>query len=192
MISAKLKSIQDCKGRLKEFIGDEGILSLAKEGICPHYVLKNPSTQEESIWFVPSELNEWIEKNFLLFNEGFLSQKYCFIHFDKTMHKAVGSIPRELESIEDLYELPMQAIYTPPGIYFLCRDAQIQYVGQSTNVLKRILTHISEGVKDFDSVYFITCPKSQLDNLEKELINCYKPPLNKVAYKYYVSPPNKN
>jgi hypothetical protein len=163
----KLKKIQECGGMLKEMVGDEGVLSLAKDGICPHYIITNPITKEESIWFVPSELNQWFEDNYINFNEGGFEQKYTFIHFNKEIHKASGQIPLELSKIKELYHLPIEHVSTPPGIYFLCKEGLIKYIGQAYNVCSRVVAHVNEGIKGFDSVFFITCPINRLTELNK-------------------------
>jgi len=182
MIDAnKLKKIQDCKGRLKEIVGDEGVLQLAKNGICPHYIITNPITREESIWFIPSEINEWFETNFINYRDGAFVQNYTFVHFNKELHKANGTIPNELCKIKELYHLPIEHISTPPGIYFLCKNGKIQYIGQAVNVASRVITHITEGLKDFDSVFFITCSINRLTQLESSLIRYFQPELNKTC-----------
>jgi len=116
----KLKKVEDCKGRLKEIVGNEGILHLAKEGACPHYIIINPITKEESIWFVPAELNKWLEENFCYYQEGNFTPKYSFLYLNKVLHEP-QSVPQELMMIKDLYHLPIDYVRTPPGIYFLCK-----------------------------------------------------------------------
>lgn len=177
--SSKLRKIQDCKGRLKEIIGDEGVLKLAKDGICPHYIITNPITKEESIWFIPSELNEWFDDNFVTCRKGHFIQNYSFYHFNKELHKVNDKVPDELIRIKDLYRLPIENVSTPPGIYFLCKEGKIKYIGQAVNVAGRIIQHLNEGVKDFDSVYFIACPINQLTQLETSLIRYFQPELNR-------------
>ncbi len=177
----KLKKIQDCRGRLKEIVGDEGVLQLAKDGICPHYIITNPITKEESFWFVPSEINEWFESNYIRYNEGGFTPSYTFIYFNKDLHKAADGIPEELNKVSDLYHLPIEHIITPPGVYFLCKNKKIQYIGQASNVGSRIITHISDGLKDFDSVYFIACPINRLTEIESALIRYFRPNLNKTC-----------
>jgi hypothetical protein len=177
----KLRKIQDCKGRLKEIVGDEGVIQLAMDGICPHYVLTNPLTKEESIWFVPSELNYWFEENFIRFQQGNFTPNYQFTYFSKDDCLATGEIPDELHKIQDLYQIPIEHISTPPGIYFLCKGKKIQYIGQATNVASRIVTHIKEGLKDFDKVLFITSPIRRLTEVETALIRYFRPPLNKTC-----------
>lgn len=175
----KLKKITDCKGKYKDIIGEDGILQLAKDGICPHYVLINPLTKEETIWFIPSELNEWYQNNYTTYREGEASMNYKFLYFNQYENKATGQIPDELVHIKNLYSLPIEYISTPPGIYFLCKGKKIQYIGQAVNVSSRIINHISEGVKDFDSVFYVICPIKQLNELESALIKFYQPELNK-------------
>lgn len=179
--TSKLKKIEECKGRIKEIIGDAAILDLAKNGICPHYIVINPITQEESIFFISSELNEWLSENFVRYNQGCITPSFRFIHFNKEEFKAPGNVPVELSYISNLYYLPIENINTPPGIYFLCKGQKVQYIGQAKNVAARIITHISEGIKDFDSVYFIPYAVDRLFELETALIRHLQPPLNKTC-----------
>lgn len=184
MIDAtKLKKIQDCKGRYKEIIGDEDCLKLAHDGILPHYVIINPITKEQSLYFVASEINDWFNSNFIKYNEGYFPQSFHFHFFDKEQHQPTGDIPEELNKISDLYELPMSIINTPPGVYFLCADKVIVYIGQAVNISNRINAHIAQGLKSFNRVFFIPCPINRLNQLESSLIRYFKPPLNKTSIK---------
>jgi len=62
------------------------------------------------------------------------------------------------------------------GIYFLIKNKKIVYVGQSVSVYKRILEHVD---KDYDSYYWIKCPKNKLNSVEALYIHLFKPILNK-------------
>jgi len=62
------------------------------------------------------------------------------------------------------------------GIYFLIKNKKIVYVGQSVSVYKRIPEHVD---KDFDSYYWIRCPKHKLNSVETLYIHLFKPCLNK-------------
>lgn len=179
--ASKLKKAEDCRGRIKEMVGDDGLIQLAKDGIIPHYVVKNPLTGEESFWFIASEINDWFNQNYIRYVNGFFTPKFEFLIFDPNNY-AIGQedvIPPELSKVQDLYKLPMEAINTPPGIYFLCKGSAIQYIGQAANVSARVFTHMNEGLKDFDQVYFITCPINRLNKLESALIRYYQPPYNR-------------
>lgn len=61
------------------------------------------------------------------------------------------------------------------GVYFLIKDDEIIYIGQSINIAHRIASHRD---KDFDSMAFIGCLKTDLDVLESLYILAYRPKLN--------------
>jgi len=63
------------------------------------------------------------------------------------------------------------------GIYFLVKDNDIVYVGQSIEVPSRVRGHKSTG-KKFDSAYFIPVPEAALNEVERAFIAVLKPPLN--------------
>jgi hypothetical protein len=179
--ASKLKSISDCKGKIKDILNDNDIIALAKNGICPHYLITNPITKEETIWFIPSELNDWFVNTFVQYRQGHFEQKHNFIYFNKYEFKIKSKIPDELLIIDNLFELPIGNIFTTSGIYFLCLDGKIKYIGQAENISARAYTHYKEGIKNFDSVFFITCPKKQLFELENSLIKYFRPEYNIAA-----------
>lgn len=174
----KLRKIEDCKGKLKDIIGNEGILHLAKEGICPHYVIINPITKEETIWFIASELNRWLDENYIKHKDGHFTPEYHFIYLDKKLYKPKNDVPEELLKIHNLYQLPIDNIHTPPGVYFLCKDKEIRYVGKSINVAHRLMYHIAENTKEFNAVFYIPCPYSKLTEIESALIRYFRPMYN--------------
>lgn len=61
------------------------------------------------------------------------------------------------------------------GVYFLVKDNEIAYIGQSINIASRITQHRD---KDFDSVSYVACHKNELDILESLYILAYQPILN--------------
>lgn len=60
------------------------------------------------------------------------------------------------------------------GVYFLIRDQTIYYIGQTTNVLARVLKHRQSGRK-FDSFAFIPCAPEHLNELEQTYITFLLP-----------------
>ena len=64
------------------------------------------------------------------------------------------------------------------GIYYLLREDEIVYIGQSTNILFRVATHLNLGVKVFDSYMYELCTPQLLDKLELESIIKHKPLYN--------------
>ena len=65
-----------------------------------------------------------------------------------------------------------------PGIYFLWQDDELQYIGKSSNILKRIGEHAT--CKVFDTYSFIECDIADMATLEQAYIKQYQPPLNTV------------
>lgn len=70
-------------------------------------------------------------------------------------------------------------------IYALIKDQEIVYIGQSSNVMARLGSHIQERVKDFDS-YSIVCKVNQdeVDEVEQKYIQELKPKYNIVHNKH--------
>jgi hypothetical protein len=175
-----LKKAQDLKGKIKEFLSTEQIEQLAAESRIPHYIITNPITLETTYCFSSSEVNDWFASNYLMYNACKIEQSLTFLKFDNSLHKAPKdeTIPHELSLIKNLYKLPVENINTPPGIYFLCLEGKIVYIGQSVNVAQRIVTHLNERQKEFNEVYFIPCHVNNLLTFEASLIRFFSPKYN--------------
>lgn len=63
------------------------------------------------------------------------------------------------------------------GVYFLIKENEVVYVGQSVNIAARIIAHKNDG-KVFDEVKFILCEKEKLDEKEMFFIKLLQPKLN--------------
>jgi excinuclease UvrABC nuclease subunit len=63
-----------------------------------------------------------------------------------------------------------------PGIYFLCKNAEIVYIGKTISVAQRVESH--RGIKDFDSVLLLRTPEELLNSVEIYWIKRLRPPLN--------------
>lgn len=66
------------------------------------------------------------------------------------------------------------------GVYFLIKNNEIVYVGQSTDIFSRISVH--RKTKDFDSYNYILFPEvsdEKLNNLEAEYIGKFTPKYNR-------------
>lgn len=63
------------------------------------------------------------------------------------------------------------------GVYFLLQNGKVVYVGQSTNVEKRLISH-KWTEKQFDSYRVIPCAKDLLLYYEKRWIKRFKPIYN--------------
>lgn len=64
------------------------------------------------------------------------------------------------------------------GVYFLIDYAgEIVYVGQSVNVLSRVLQHEANGVQ-FNKVTILVCDQAELNHEEEKYIKALQPRLN--------------
>jgi hypothetical protein len=88
------------------------------------------------------------------------------------LQKKPAKLPKALEEIEELVEVPAMH---PPGVYFLCQENQVVYVGQSMNPSARIAQHQAD--KQFNRVFMI--PTNNLDAVETMYIKKFKPKYNK-------------
>lgn len=64
------------------------------------------------------------------------------------------------------------------GIYFLVDAGRIVYIGQSTDIIMRISSHLREGVKTFTSFAVIEAEPEELDDLEARYIAKFGPIYN--------------
>ena len=65
------------------------------------------------------------------------------------------------------------------GVYFLCKNGDVVYVGQSVNVVSRVAQHRVEKKKDFDSVYWVEVEEDRLIYEEWKYIEYYNPIYNR-------------
>ena len=128
--SNKLKRVDECKGKLKELIGNEGILTLAESGICPHYIIKNPITNEQHYYFIPSELNFWLEENYITYSKGNLELN-TFINILDTNSRPKSQIPKALYKITSLKEFIVTSEHILPSVYFLCKKAALDFASKN-------------------------------------------------------------
>lgn len=86
--------------------------------------------------------------------------------------------PDELSEFPKVITLPLQVIKKITGIYFLCKNKQIVYIGKSINIISRISTHSQVMEGEFDSVFYIEVPECYIHEIEQELIHSFDPKLN--------------
>lgn len=100
-------------------------------------------------------------------------------------HRIASVIPRRFkeaaaaanyapdEIIASSFPVPSQC-----GIYFLIRDGEIRYIGQTKTLLYRLSQHSRAG-RQFDAFSFIPCREDQLDELEKVYVTLLMPEENR-------------
>lgn len=69
------------------------------------------------------------------------------------------------------------ARYPKEFVYFLLKENEVVYVGQTTNGISRPLSH--RRTKEFDDIAIVPCDRRELDRVEQTMIAKYDPPLNK-------------
>lgn len=64
------------------------------------------------------------------------------------------------------------------GVYFLLRDGEIVYVGESGDIMRRLSDHFKDAEKMFDSYHVLECNEAVRKSLEAQYIAKFLPPLN--------------
>lgn len=87
-----------------------------------------------------------------------------------------GVLEASREIPHPLFDILAAAVPTrrSSGIYFLMREGEVVYVGQSVDVLHRIARHRREG-KHFDAYSYMECEAADLDRLERLYIRALVP-----------------
>jgi len=89
----------------------------------------------------------------------------------------------ELLSEEEIISMK-EPFETIPGIYFLIKDNNIVYIGQSIHIPARVRSHAIPGrksvhlKKEFDSYTYVMCREEELDFYERAYIQKFKPIYN--------------
>lgn len=170
-------------GALK-WVSPKELIELAINQKVPHYVVKNPLTGQEQLYFITKEIEDWFRNGYVKRFEPNVNQEIFNIWIFNDCDKVDSfKIPKSLWGIKDVYEIPVRNIRTPPGIYFLCHQSQVVYVGQSENIGARIIEHEKNPEKVFDSIYWIMCPINRLNSLESAFIRHLQPKYNKTRHK---------
>lgn len=178
----KLRQAKDITGGITKYLSPAQFIELAKNHSIPHYILTNPITKEETILFFQQDVYDWFEEyQVKKINFRFVPE-LVFLKFDSIGYsiQPTDIIPPQLSLLKYLYKLPIANLHTPPGIYFLCLENQIVYVGKAVDIRNRVMGHKNEMVKQFDSVYFICAHIDQLLRIEEACIKFFNPPYNSV------------
>jgi len=96
-------------------------------------------------------------------------------HGDAPAISGVGI--EEIEKVEGVRDISFLADRLR-GVYFLFRGGRLFYVGQSRDIVARLLSHAKGGAGVFDRAFFVPVPLDRLDEVEKEMIGRYNPERN--------------
>lgn len=150
-------------------ISAERVLELANAGYMPHYRIDNGNPL-----FKPAEVKQWIANN--------LMGKCAGRNLPDAIRVVVPAAlpfdrpPIHIANVPALQQLPRHGYQ--PGVYFLCSGDEVVYVGQSTTPSSRIGTHSMDNKKQFDRVYLLPVPMSELNDVEAAFIHLLRPKLN--------------
>jgi hypothetical protein len=147
---------------------------LALGGYLPHYEIDG-----DGPYFHASEIKEFVKDR--------LTKKKGFKEFPDKL-TVLGTEPPSLDLAEIPYKLlPMahQLFDMPSGqlekagvVYFLIKGREVVYVGQSTNLISRIGTHLTEKAGEFNRVLYMFVPIPSLIDVETQFIRALNPRLN--------------
>ena len=79
-----------------------------------------------------------------------------------------------------------------PGVYFLIKEDEVVYVGQSEDVPVRIRSHKHGGLIEFDHVYYLHVNPENLVEVEKYYIRLLKPKRNRRSISQLFTKKQKN
>lgn len=148
------------------------IRELTQLGYMPHYFIDGAGP-----FFRRIEAKKYIRDN-LIQNQAARPFPTELKVIDLTASDAVaGRVPDALVPLaERFYEMPVSRTLGVPCVYFLISDMRVVYVGQTTNLIARVTTHLKE--KTFDRVLYLPVPESALLAVEAAFIAALRPPLN--------------
>lgn len=84
-------------------------------------------------------------------------------------------------SHEDIIKLSGAAPDSLCGVYFLICDEEIVYVGMSKNMLNRVQSHMSEGLKTFNRIAYFPTMECSAKAVESYYISLFRPRLNAIS-----------
>ena len=150
---------------ITKFIKKRELYKYEKLGYIPCYYIGNKKG------YKVNEVAKWIKDQLIAAYEG----SNILTKFNVTLNtsKKPISIPHELTNHNgDLYEYSI----IPSCVYFLIDAGQIVYVGQSTNLASRLITH--RNVKEFNRILYMPIENNRLDEVERFFIETLEPKYN--------------
>jgi len=164
------------------------LLEFAKLGLAPHWLIDGEP------FFVQTKLRRWVAASIAVEVEGQPVSIGVAVNVTRAIPEDYAppkpwDVPSELRHINPL--LPVDSLHEMrgSGVYFLCEDDAVTYVGQSVEVTGRVPQHA--GVKDWNCAWYIPIPLADLDRVESAFIYTLKPKHNRNKLGHLVSPLGK-
>ena len=143
-------------------------MELAVAGDVPHYRIDG-----DKYMFNKTEVKTWIANNLMARCEGrdIPDAIRLVIPAPEVTDKPPSCMAHRVKHIQQLPKHGYQ-----PGVYFLCKEDAVVYVGQSVCPSSRVGTHAGRySDKDFDRIYLLPCPESDLNSMEGAFIRHFNP-----------------
>jgi hypothetical protein len=147
----------------------ERLRGLADSGFAPHYRIDGGDPL-----FRISELKDWVRDNLVTRSEAKDLPEPVRVVVRPSEAIDFRGMPASLREIVGLCDITDETRRI--GIYFLCFNGDLLYIGQSTNAASRVAIH--QARCEFDTVFFLPWPRHDLDRIEAALIRTLRPPLN--------------
>lgn len=142
-------------------VDESKILKYAKDGLCPHVRL------DGKFFFMKSHIIRWLRENLLQIHEG-RSLEPVPVLVNKVL-------PKDVPACLQLAARRLIEVQHTVGVYFLCDNDEVVYVGQSIDVGSRIRQHTD---KEFSRAFCLPCPEEDLNRVEAAFIALFKPKYN--------------
>jgi hypothetical protein len=169
---SKMLTAEQLSDKLNGKLKRGRITELAQSKLIPHYEF------EGEVLFKYTESKKWIEENLLvpvdcvpipmsLAITPIIIRPEGYDTPDVLKGLSTFLLPLQIQSLK-------HASFS--GVYFLCFENDVVYVGQSKDVSCRVGAHM--GVKEFDFAFCLRVPKSDLNFVESEFIMKLQPKYN--------------
>jgi hypothetical protein len=170
----KLKSYSQLPTKIRELYPEKDLNQLCEEGRITYYTIYiKDNVRSKRYFFLPEKLKN--ELNDFILKVPRLKTKIYPIEYSKGGTKK--NVPMSIRALKE--DLDEYHPYLGSCIYFLIRDNEVVYIGQSTNLTARVGAHKND--KSFDHVYYFRVPPEELDDLERCLIKNLRPEYNRNA-----------
>jgi hypothetical protein len=152
-------------------MSEERLSGLAEACYCPHYRVDGSAPL-----FSRAEVRQWARKSLVERCDGCrFPTELTVLRFDGAEF-AADPIPPTISNVAGLCRLPM--VPRVSGVYFLCKQREVEYVGQSVDVPSRVRQH----PYDYDAVFFLPVPREHLNQVEGAFIRTLAPRENDIGH----------
>lgn len=143
------------------------LVQLAEAGYVPYWRVDGGPVR-----FERHTVRRWVRENLM---HSYPAAAFPKLTIIKTLCAAADpkDVPVALATLVGLLNGPDRC----PGVYFLCLGGEVVYVGQSHDVVTRVMQHV--GVKEFDRWYWLPVEIEKLNEVEADFIRSIKPRGNK-------------